>query len=328
MSLPRNPDVSKKWFCYVGNENHMKLAAETWADSQRHNNYHFLPKSQPIFASVNEKDILMIYCHGSAATPDDKPVLWLKNFDKEEVEDPKTKVISVPKEFAYTPEKFLEFLKTQKLNPDHKVLKLAACYSDDFAKELSSICEADFPNLTIIGYREQLVLGQGIDGNILTGLATPLVKEDKDEEDREENEPIHWIINEDEFLKNREYFKKLYDEDRQQNKYKGGVKIEEEKPELIEEELSANNSGRQTRSSSRLDHTASRSSIDIESPRSSTSNIAGLLNLSLREEVNTPNHPNPLPNREISPVSDSKKPNFDQNANDDIIGNPGRRKSM
>jgi hypothetical protein len=361
MSLPRNPEVSKKWFCYVGNENHMRLAGETWVDSQRHNNYHFLPKNKPIFDSVKENDILMIYCHGSPSTPSTVPVLWLKNFNKEPVKDLETNEVTIPKELGYTPEKFLEFLISQKLNADHKILKLAACYSDNFAEQLSTACKSTFPYLTVIGYSDQLLLGQGVGGNILAGLKVPLVKQDRDEEDRQGNEPVNWMINEAEFLKNRDSYKRIYDEERQQVKFRGGIKLVEDKPELNIEQKSSGNSGTQIRSSPRHSHTASRSSVDLSispqsddkiatenlgSRRSSTSNIAGLLNLSLsssgprvdlqasestinnRVAIRTTHLPNPLPNRAISSESADKKANFDQEGKNDIIDIPMRRKTM
>ena len=43
-------------------------------------------------------------------------------------------------------------------------------------KNFLIFCEPHFPNLTIVGYPKQLVLGQGLRGGILAGLEEPLVK--------------------------------------------------------------------------------------------------------------------------------------------------------
>jgi hypothetical protein len=129
--------------------------------------------------------------------------------------------------YDYTPDKFLEFLISQKLNENLKILKLAACYSNEFAEKLSTICVTAFPQLTVIGYRNQLLIGQGHSGNIIAGLDVPLVKEEKTEAERKEGVPGRWVLNQDKFSLNEENYKTEYDEGRQQIKFRRGVELEE-----------------------------------------------------------------------------------------------------
>jgi hypothetical protein len=243
-------------------------------------------------------------------------VLWLKNFNNEskviaETDpeklriNPRAKQTIIPREIDYTPDEFLDFLISQKLNANHKMLKLTACYSDEFAKQLSAICERVFPQLTVIGYKDQLLLGQGKDGNILAGLKPPLVKE---EEKPRKGAPGNWVINELKFLEDRDNYRIMFDEDKQQIKFKNGLKLEEQSEQQTEQKHSSatqdnfsstsNNRATPTRSSPRHHNTASRDSISesilissqtdakisgesVKPRRDSTSNIASLLKLSL-----------------------------------------------
>lgn len=335
-------DKNKIFFCYVGNERSMNSNAELWVNAQSYNNIYWLPKKPPMFLKVQENDILMLYCHGSPNNVSEEPILWLKNLKNETREvpetdkailksDPKATKVIIPLDVDYTPTAVLEFLQEQQLNTNHKILKLAACYSENFAKELSLLCENAFPFLTVIGYKDQLILGQGHNAGMLAGLAEPLVmKEDKK---RELNEPVNWLLNEKEFRKNLHHFQTIYAEEKQQIKFRRGLQLVDEKTEqkidlpLNNSASSHSTSARETRSSAHA-RTASQSYLTpnvrasiLRPRRYSLDELAEFNQLAINQNDSKPTTKNA---NEIS----TNNVNIEQPDKDVTIDAPVRRRTM
>ncbi len=122
---------------------------------------------KPIFRNIKPNEVLYVFCHGFSSN-DEKDCepketqLWLKNFDKDS-NDSSTKK-------AYNPADFMRFLIEQSLNIKHQKLKIAACYSDKFAIELFKISRTIYKDMSIIGYKGQLIVAQGPDGEKFAGL--------------------------------------------------------------------------------------------------------------------------------------------------------------
>jgi hypothetical protein len=68
---------------------------------------------------------------------------------------------------------FAEYLRKKDLNKEHRTLKIAACYSDVFAKKLYEELKGDYPNIVIYGYKKALVVCQGVNNGKLAGLEPP-----------------------------------------------------------------------------------------------------------------------------------------------------------
>jgi hypothetical protein len=93
--------------------------------------------------------VLYIFCHG-----------YIENtFDPDLALQINLKSNKMP-EIEFSAKELFKFLKNHKLNPQHKVLKLAACYSDGFAQELSDVTKAYFTEMTIAGYFGEFIVNQ------------------------------------------------------------------------------------------------------------------------------------------------------------------------
>ncbi len=121
----------------------------------------------PIFRNIDPNEVLYIYCHGFSSNDEkdcepENTKLWIKNFNKDAKNNSTKK--------SYTPAEFLQFLKEQGLNIKHKKLKIAACYSDRFATELFKISCDIYKDMSIVGYKGQLIVAQGRFGEKFAGL--------------------------------------------------------------------------------------------------------------------------------------------------------------
>jgi hypothetical protein len=152
----------------------MKKNCETWVETQRmwKKQYSIISEKDFVnhgFRNVSKNDVLYIHRHGSG-----RNTVYIGH--NEEVN---------AKQFA-------ERLLVGRIPVDTFSLKIAACYSDVFAKELHEELSSQYPDLTIYGYRGQLVLNQGERNGKLAGLNPPFVIKQHDDS---------WILNEAEFAK-------------------------------------------------------------------------------------------------------------------------------
>jgi hypothetical protein len=93
--------------------------------------------------------IIYLFCHGyieNTFDPDLALQINLKNPKAIEIE--------------FSAKDLFKFLKNHGLDKNHKVLKLAACYSERFAQELSDVSKNYFPEMTIAGYYGELIVNQ------------------------------------------------------------------------------------------------------------------------------------------------------------------------
>jgi hypothetical protein len=119
--------------------------------------------NQPLFKDINSDEVLYLYCHGLTGNQNAKlheSKIYMKDFSAN----------SGNKKADYSAAMLLDFLIKQKLPSDHKVLKIAACYSDKFAKELSQLAKDIYPNMKVYGYKGELVVGKGYRGGNLAGF--------------------------------------------------------------------------------------------------------------------------------------------------------------
>ncbi len=365
MSQAHKEIPQKKYFCHLGHEALTTKNAKLWVVSQNlyHNEYIFLDKKQQhMFKDVSNNDILMIYCHGSPKNDTEGPYLWLDNFRG----DINQKTKKPLPEIAYTPEQFLDFISSHGLDKNHKTLKLVACYSHDFAKELSSLSANLYPNLTVIGFNHQIVIGQGRNGRIIAGLKPPLVYKVKEESELKEDESVTWEINSTLFNANKLSNQKKYDDDNQQKIFKNGIEItkehKQENADSIDQiqfsKLSISDSTSSIASipTDKSKETAGRSSIsytDKNSPnddniqelptqrRHSTSSIANMLNITLinnpstkrtegTNNINDNKQTHTKLNNEnaLTPNNQDEKGHVDSAQNDGTILTTARRKSF
>lgn len=170
--------------CVLDDSPSMKRQAEAWVDL-KNEHYKIIKKyadpteEKPFYeymeakkdsknkflTNVDPDSILYLYCHGSTENSNNNILaentkLWVKNFD-----DSDSRKIK-----EYKPTDLLNFLKDQGLNPNHKILKIAACYSDKFAEGFSIASKNDFPQLCVYGYSGQLIVAQGLWGGKLAGF--------------------------------------------------------------------------------------------------------------------------------------------------------------
>ena len=101
------------------------------------------------FANVDNDTILYLFCHGYTNNMTDPDLAIQLN-----IKGSKTPVVD------FTPQEFLAFLKGHQLSKNHKVLKLAVCYSEDFVRELSDISRDCFTDMIIAGYFAELIVNQ------------------------------------------------------------------------------------------------------------------------------------------------------------------------
>ena len=98
---------------------------------------------------IDNDTVLYIFCHG-----------YIENtFDPDLALQINLKSTKIP-EIEFSAKELFKFLKNHKLNPKHKVLKLAACYSDRFAQELSEVTKNYFPEMIIAGYYGEFIVNQ------------------------------------------------------------------------------------------------------------------------------------------------------------------------
>lgn len=186
--LPNKIKKDEKHVVFALDDSEMiKLQAEEWVSLKnkyykkragrefKPNEEHLLPyrlciaslTEQPIFRDIQPSEVLYVYCHGYVSNdekdlaPEDTK-LWIKNFNKISSDR------SIKK--AYNPAEFLHFLIEQGLNVQHKKLKIAACYSDKFAIELFKISRDMYKEMSIVGYKGQLIVTQGKFGEKFAGL--------------------------------------------------------------------------------------------------------------------------------------------------------------
>jgi hypothetical protein len=121
-------------------------------------------------ACIDNETILYIFCHG-----------YIENtFDPETALQVNLKSSRKP-EIEFSAKEIFKFLKNHKLDKNHKVLKLAACYSERFAQELSDVCKNYFNNMTVAGYYGELIVNQK-DNHKYAGLVQEsghLIQEDE-----------------------------------------------------------------------------------------------------------------------------------------------------
>jgi hypothetical protein len=98
---------------------------------------------------IDNETVLYIFCHG-----------YIENtFDPDLALQINLKSTKMP-EIEFSAKELFIFLKNHKLNPKHKVLKLAACYSERFAQELSEVTKDYFTEMTIAGYYGEFIVNQ------------------------------------------------------------------------------------------------------------------------------------------------------------------------
>ncbi len=331
----------------------MLKRVKLWIVSQQlHNkNHEFLPqKAKEMFSKINVSDILMIYCHGSPKAGSSGPSLWLKN-NRGEISKKSKKKIS---EVEYSPKQFFDYSSLHGLNENHKLLKLVACDSYDFAKELSSLCSEKYPHLVIVGYKGQVVIGQGSDGRILAGLEPPLVKKENEEKELKEDEYDAWVINDDAFKANESANLVKYDEKVQQIMCKNGAEMGNKSADIAEgkdipaesaiNSVSFSNSTEKILTAIGFKKTASRALADEEKmPRSLHDFPANQSKIIIPRRYSTSSVKDPQPNNTIvnnqtdaslvsysnalDPNSDAKTA-VDRQGDNDIIPVITRRKSF
>jgi hypothetical protein len=98
---------------------------------------------------IDNDTVLYIFCHG-----------YIENtFDQDLALQINLKSIKIP-EIEFSAKELFKFLKNHKLNPKHKFLKLAACYSEKFAQELSKVTKGYFSEMVIAGYYGEFIANQ------------------------------------------------------------------------------------------------------------------------------------------------------------------------
>jgi hypothetical protein len=164
-----NAIKEKHWIVAACNDEGTRENVENWVDVRRtwEKDYEQLDLSKDTFQKVDPKDKLYIHCHGGYNK--NKQALWIGENEGKPV----------------TPIEFSKYLKLHKLNSQHEVLKIAACHSDEFARELYDILKTDFPKLTVYGYKGQFKACYGKKGGNLAGLVEPYITK---------NETAHWIV--------------------------------------------------------------------------------------------------------------------------------------
>jgi hypothetical protein len=154
------PDEEKSsathWVYCIAKENDMKVQADLWVGNRNafSEKYEALKTTSNLadFSRINNVDTLHIYGHGE-----------------------KGKNVVYHGDIPLSPKDFLKFLKSNKLDKDHRFLEINVCYSDKFSEQLAIIAKKDYPNLRISGYPGQFVPCQGDLGENFANLEEPYV---------------------------------------------------------------------------------------------------------------------------------------------------------
>jgi hypothetical protein len=100
-------------------------------------------------SGIANDTVIYLLCHGyieNTFEPDLAMQINLKNIREIDIE--------------FNAIELFKFLKNHGLAKTHKVIKLAACYSEKFVQEFSTACKACYPDMTVAGYYGELIVNQ------------------------------------------------------------------------------------------------------------------------------------------------------------------------
>jgi hypothetical protein len=164
-ALKTEETKAKKMHWVLCTDSDRKKPAEDWVGlmtNLRGKNYRSLDLKG--LGDIGTSDVLYIHTHG-----------YIPNKAGEQA----VSVTQSRRAERYTAKAFAEFLIKNNLNREHRTLKIAACYTDTFAKELQeALSQRGYRNITVYGYRGEVVLAQGKKGGKLAGLVEPYIVTD------------------------------------------------------------------------------------------------------------------------------------------------------
>ncbi len=132
----------------------MKFAAQAWVDKMKETGKQYEKITPSKIKNIEPGSILYIHAHGlSPLAKDYKPAIFRTSGASMDASE------------------LAAYLIDKELKKEHKVLKIAACYSNVLAVELNKeLLQHGYNNLTVYGYKEELILLRGKNGGKLAGI--------------------------------------------------------------------------------------------------------------------------------------------------------------